>query len=123
MRKASVVFVALVGLTACKRKLKLEGKVTGFKPGTDTLVLHVVSKKGASVSCEPPGYGCSRTDVGASGQADIELETQATQTEKRAASRGDAVTFGNRCLHVGKRLAGYRLGFEPVDEGIAPDAG
>jgi putative transposase len=37
---------------------------------------------------------------------------------ERMVSASGAITFGNRWLHVGKVLAGYRLGFEPVDEGI-----
>lgn len=91
MRNVAAVCLALLALTSisgCKRKLKLEGKVTGFKPGTDTLILHVVSEKGASITCEPPGYGCKRIDIGASKEADVELETQAGQNDKKVYLKG-----------------------------------
>jgi hypothetical protein len=83
MRRDLVVAVAVVALLGgCKRKPKLEGKVTGFKPGTDTLMMHVVTEKGMIVSCEPPGYGCKLTDVGPTGQADIELDTSGQNDQK-----------------------------------------
>jgi len=89
--RPSVVVLALlvlVSLAGCKRTLKLEAKVTGFKPGTETLMMHVVSEKGASLQCDPPGYGCKRTDVGASKEVDIELETQSGQNEKKIYLKG-----------------------------------
>jgi hypothetical protein len=89
MRKEVAVAVALlVLLGGCKRKLKLEGKVTGFKPGTETLMIHVVSEKGATVTCEPPGYACKTIDVGASGETDAELETSGQTTDKKVYLRG-----------------------------------
>ncbi len=88
MRKTVLVCFAVLALAGCKRQLKLGGTVTGFKQGTDTLMLHVVSEKGASVTCEPPGYGCKRADVGASGAVDVELETQAGQTDKKIYLKG-----------------------------------
>jgi hypothetical protein len=90
MRKAYLVVAcfALLSVGGCKRKLKLEGKVTGFKPGTDTLMLHVVSERGAYITCQPPGYGCKTIDIGAGGTADVELETQAGQNEKKVYLKG-----------------------------------
>ncbi|MDB4993101.1 MAG: hypothetical protein JWM74_533 [Myxococcaceae bacterium] len=90
--------LTVVALPACKRKLKLEGKVTGFKPGsTDTLLLHVVSEKGVSVECESPGYSCKRTDVAFNGETDIEVETIGSGTEKKIYLKGQ---IGPRISHV-----------------------
>ena len=89
MRKSVVFAVVLLELfSGCNRKLKLEGKVTGFKPGTDALMMHVVSEQGAYIKCEPPGYGCTTIDVGASGETDAELASNGETTEKKVYLKG-----------------------------------
>jgi hypothetical protein len=99
MRKSFVLALAVVALLGgCKRKLKLDGKVTGFKAGTDTLMLHVVSEKGAYVTCEPPGYGCKSIDIGASGQGDAELETNAQTSDKKVYLKGRIGPAENRVV-------------------------
>lgn len=75
MRKPLLAVVLLVSLTACNRKPKLEGKVTGFKPGSTSVVMvHAKATKGSHVWCGPGGHSCEPFDIPASGEKDVEVD-------------------------------------------------
>jgi hypothetical protein len=85
----AITLLLVVAMSGCKRKLKLEGKVTGLKPGsTSTLLVHVVSERRASIECEPPGYSCPRTDIPFNGETDIEVATIGAATQKKIFLKG-----------------------------------
>lgn len=65
------VAVVLLATSTIGCKLKLEAKVNGFKEGSsDTVIVHVVSEKGADLTCTPCKPG---TKVPDSGEIDIEV--------------------------------------------------
>ena len=69
----AIAFVAM-GALGCS-KSKLEATVKGYKPGSSSIVLvHVKGDKGATVDCTPAGLDCARTDLGAAGEADVEID-------------------------------------------------
>lgn len=75
MRKALPAVILLVSLAACNRKPKLEGKVTGYKPGSTSIVMvHAKATKGSRVWCAAGGHACDPFDMPASGEKDIEVD-------------------------------------------------
>ena len=69
----AIAFVAM-GALGCS-KSKLEATVKGYKPGSSSIVLvHVKGDKGATVDCTPAGLDYARTDLGAAGEADVEID-------------------------------------------------
>lgn len=65
----------LVALSGCNRKLPLEAKVVGYKPGSSTILLvEVKSNSGARVECMDGGLRCEKKDVGAPGAVNLEID-------------------------------------------------
>jgi hypothetical protein len=72
---AALTALALLSLTACNKKPKLEGKIVGFKSGSTTdIVVHAKAIKGAHVWCSNGGYGCDPFDMPASGEKDFDVD-------------------------------------------------
>ena len=78
--------LVLVMLASCNAKLPLEGTVGTTKPGTSLLPVHVKSNKSVTITCMDTGMSCKPVDVGASGEADLEIDL-ALQTPNEAATK------------------------------------
>lgn len=65
--------VAVLALSTTGCKLKLDAKVTGAKPDEPgTLVVHVVTEKGADLTCA--GDACAKTKVPETGEVDLDVK-------------------------------------------------
>jgi hypothetical protein len=97
-----LVFCALL---ACK-KVGIEAKATGYKAGSNTVVVvHVKSSKNTRVSCGSGGLSCSAVDTNYAGEADLEVDLEGEnsgQTQKVVAlEAGGGSTKATLMLDLG----------------------
>ncbi len=85
MRRLAFVglFLLVLANGGCKRQLKLEATLNGFKPGApDTVLVHIKSERSAEITCDADlGANCMRATVPFNGEMDLEVMTSSGKTK------------------------------------------
>lgn len=79
---ATAGVLVVCALLACK-KVKIEAKATGYKAGSNTVVVvHVKSAQNTRVSCGSGGLSCAGVDTNYAGEADLEVDLEGENSDK-----------------------------------------
>lgn len=75
--------LVVCALLACK-KMSVEAKATGYKPGSNTVVIvHVKSGKNTRVTCASGGLECEAADTNYAGETDMEVDLEGANASKK----------------------------------------
>lgn len=81
-RELGLLAVVCLGVSGCK--LKLDAQLTGYKPGSSSVVLvHVKGQSNAYLTCSSSGLECGSTSLPGTGETDVEIDLGGANASKK----------------------------------------